>query len=62
MVKKSHSGGGGGHLANNPCFLFVFYFHVISYHAPFGAQRLSLYTARAEGPSLLWGWGWDFIS
>ena len=37
-------------------FLFVFYFHVISYQAPFGAQRLSLYTARAEGPSCVDGW------
>ena len=33
--------------------LFVFSFRVISYHAPFGAQRLSLYTPRAEGPSSL---------
>ena len=33
-------------------FFFVSFFRAISYHAPFGDQRLSLYTPRAEGPSL----------
>ena len=44
-------------------FFLPFFFRVISYHAPFGAQRLSLYTARAEGPSCVDGWmdGWVVI-
>ena len=32
-------------------FFVRFFFRVISYHAPFGAQRLSLYTTRGEAPS-----------
>ena len=31
--------------------LLFFIFRVICYHAPFGAQRLSLYTTRGEAPS-----------
>ena len=40
-------------------FFVGFFFRVMSYHAPFGAQRLSLYTLRAEDPSCD-GWvdGW----
>ena len=26
-------------------------FHIVSYHGPSGAQRLSIYTTRPEGPS-----------
>ena len=37
-------------------FFVRFFFCAISYHAPFGAQRLSLYTTRAEGPSLTGSW------
>ena len=33
-------------------FFVLFFFRFISYHAPFGVQRLSLYTTRGEAPSL----------
>ena len=37
-------------------FCSFFFFRFISYHAPFGVQRLSLYTTRGEAPSLVDGW------
>ena len=40
-------------------FVHSFIFRFISYHGPFGVQRLSLYTTRGEAPSC-GGWmdGW----
>ena len=34
-------------------FFVLFFLRAISYHAPFGAQRLSLYTTRAGGLSFV---------